>query len=530
MPVLLEKKMEMKNDMDYCVNTDRIDIYQSDAVILDDPLYFSFCGWGSRVIPTAFYLRGLKNVSIDFHGARLILHGKIQPFTIDECENVTIRNVAVEYARSPYTEFRIISNSHNKMRMKRLPRFECKIENGSIVPYGDDWENRNLNCGNMFMQVFDSETGEGRGLLVCVIGDDIVESSTPPAFVHRYKAVEEEGDVVLSGDFPDYWDSSMTAVLAHEGRDVSSIQICRSKNICIENYRIINGQGMGIQGMYNEGIYISGLRLTRDEISHGIVTNGADAVHLVATKGQISIDDSIFEGMIDDALNVHSVYLEAEKISGDRVRLLCHPERHMIRANFKILDVGDSILIHTGNTMEEKGKAVVKSYDIIDADHIDIEIDKATGVERGDYFENLSTQPELTIRNCVFRKANSHLRIQTRGKTVISKCDISLPLMLTGDTNYWQESSPVNDITITGCNFHGDRGYIRICPEFDNVEKAPYYHRNICVSDSVFEREIIMEAFAADNIRVDSCRSSEGVPCLKLKDCGTVFTPYKIIK
>ena len=508
---------------EYSADAKILHIYQSDGTAVNDQVYYSFSGWGSHTIHTAFFIRRKKNIVLDFNGAVLRLHGRIQPFIIDECENVTIKNVTVEYARSPFTELRIEDVSNGYMRLKTLQNFPCRVENGLLIPYGEDWENKDLNKGNMFMQAFDSSSGEGRGLLVCVIGENIEESTTPPAFVHKYNVSGEKDEVILKGNFPEYWDSSMTVALAHEGRDISSVQICRSENIHIENYRILNGQGMGILGMYSKDIYISGLKLTRDEFSHGIVTNGADAVHIVASKGVVDIRDSIFEGMIDDALNVHTVYLEVEKIAGNVLRLLCHPERHMIRADFKLLDAGDEIIVHRKNTMEEKGTVTVRDYSVPDADHIDIKVSSTEGIEKGDYVENSSTQPELTISNSVFKKANSHLRIQTGGKSGIFDCDISLPLMLTGDTNYWQEASRVNDLTIKDCRFRGDRGYIRICPEFNITDKAPYYHKNISLIGCSFERKCILEAYAADNITVSKCRVSDGTdPEFSMTKCGTI--------
>ena len=52
----------------------------------------SFRKDGSEV-KTAVLLKDRKNVTLDFNGATLMLHGKQQPFVIERCSDVTIRPI-----------------------------------------------------------------------------------------------------------------------------------------------------------------------------------------------------------------------------------------------------------------------------------------------------------------------------------------------------------------------------------------------------------------------------------------------------
>ncbi len=523
--------MQISSDTEYRADQSVIDVDVTEAHNLYDPLYYSFCGYGEHHIPAAFVLRNVRNVILDFGGAVLRLNGMILPFLIENCDNITVRNVTVEYTRSPYTEFRVLRQEGDRLYLKPLERFPVRVENGYLIPYGETWEARRLHTDNMFIQAFDRETGEGRGLAVCVIGETIEESETPPAFVHHYRVSEEDGMVVLHGSLPGEWDSSMHIVLAHAPRDIASAYLITSKNITLQNYRILNGQGMGILGMYSENITLDGLKLTRDAMSHGIVTNGADAVHLVASKGDITIKNSRIEGMTDDALNVHTIFLEVTQVNGNTVTLLCHPERHMIRANYKVLDAGDILQFFRGRTMEERMKTAICGTRVLDADHLEITVEHAEGIAVGDYVENLSTQPDLTIENSRFARANSHLRIQTRGAVRIHDCEIGLPLMLTGDMNYWQEASPVRDMEIKNCRFIGDRGYVRLCPEFTPTENAPYYHGNVRIFDCVFDRNVILEANAADGLQIFGNRASDPDTELTFRAaaCSEIQTDIKTV-
>ena len=44
-------------------------------------------------VDTAVLLKNQKNITLDFNGATLALHGKLQAFVLEKCENITVKNV-----------------------------------------------------------------------------------------------------------------------------------------------------------------------------------------------------------------------------------------------------------------------------------------------------------------------------------------------------------------------------------------------------------------------------------------------------
>ena len=517
----------IESDTEYTAEQDRYEIGLSDAARLSDEAYLSVSEFHPGYLDAAVYIKGKKDVTLDFGGATLYLRGRIQPFLLDGCENVTIRNVTVEYDRSFYTEMRIVKNENGRLSLNRLPKFPCRVENGYLIPYSDTWENRELHIGDMFVQVFDAETGEGKGLTVAAIGEEILLHDTPPCEVKHFRVSEEAGGIMLSGDIPPDWDSSMVAVFAHETRDKSSVMVCRSKDIAIENYRILNGAGMGIAGMYTRNLSIRRLVLARDSRSHGVVTNAADAVHLAACSGKIELTDCRIEGMIDDALNVHNNYYEICAVEGNRLTALRHPQCHALNAYFQAFGERDEIAVYRGRTLAEKCRAKIENVKVLDRNRIEIRVTgDVSAVQAGDLLENLSTQPELTIKNCSFGKANSHLRLQTRGKTRVENCRISLPLMFTGDQNYWFEASPARDAAIENCEFLKPYGSVRLVPDgFTPTEEAPYYHRGVKIRNCTFENPVALIARDSDGIEFTGNRLKEGgKPEIRLENCRTERT------
>jgi hypothetical protein len=144
-----------------------------------------------------------------------------------------------------------------------------------------------------------------------------------------------------------------------------------------------------------------------------------------------------------------------------------------------------------------------------------------TACESGDMIECLSANCNVTIEDCVFGQANTHLRLQTRGKFVIRNCETELPFLLTGDATYWFESGPITDLTVENCRFIGERARISIASEVATTEAAPYYHRNVKILNNVFDCDVPLKAREADGIVFRGNVNAQGLPMtLSLTNCG----------
>jgi hypothetical protein len=90
----------------------------------------------------AFPLIGKKNITIDGQGAKLIFHGKILPFVIDQCENITIKNLSVDYAEPAYFAARIIDSGEDFVEMEYdSAMYHCDVQDHALRFYGENWEN-----------------------------------------------------------------------------------------------------------------------------------------------------------------------------------------------------------------------------------------------------------------------------------------------------------------------------------------------------------------------------------------------------
>ena len=81
----------------------------------------------------AFPIIGKKNITIDGQGAKLVFHGKILPFVMDDCENITIKNLSIDYAEPMCFAAKIIDSGKDFVEMEYDESiFRCDIQDHKL--------------------------------------------------------------------------------------------------------------------------------------------------------------------------------------------------------------------------------------------------------------------------------------------------------------------------------------------------------------------------------------------------------------
>ena len=486
---------------------------------------------GLAPVATAVLLDGRRDITLDFNGATLELHGKIQAFGLENCENVTIRNVDILNDRAAFTEGTVVENGGDFLTLRLNPHHPCRVEDGRLIPTSEYWENDTLDSSMMFLQGFDGRTREGIGISLCMIGKEIHREKLPFAFEQLVAEETPDGLLRLNGKVPECFRPGCVVALGHERRHLSTFFIRNCRNVRLENVNILNGPGMGIMPIHSRDLYLDRVNFTQTPKSQGIVTNLADALHTFACAGELVMTECVFEGMIDDAINVHSQFYLVEKCAGERLTVRQTIEGET--TGVVIFEAGDRIGVHRGKTTEVEAEYTVREANVLDDDFVELVLDRPVEAahEPGSLVENLSAQCDLIIRHCVFRKANTHLRIQTAGKVRIEECSIGLPLWLTGDGSFWFESSGVRDMLVRYTAFTSEQATILVNPQLLPTEREPYYHRNIRIEHCAFKNERPVDARLADNIVFRDNGQLDGRPMtLTLTNCGSVDAPGCVVE
>lgn len=517
----------LESDNEYFCDSD-VRIALSDCLKISDAMYSASSDPRAQEAENtalfAVYLKDKKNITLDFRGHTLFLEGEIQPFFLENCENIRIKNCVVEHDRSFATEFEVLESTPTYLRGKIFEKFPCKVQDGNLIPYSKTWENHSLRYSPSFIHAFNKQTRKGEGLSLVVFGDhpEIDESLPWANSTYRLRAKFDGDDLVLeeNGNGVPTLPVGSIAVIGHSNRKYSSIYAVSCKNLFIENFRIINGAGMGFFPQHTENIYIDGLKMTYDERSHGVHTNEADGIHAVACSGDFVLKNSVIEGTLDDAFNIHGNFYEFLEGNGDQITVVCGGSAS---GEYAVFGVGDTICIYRGATLSQgKTYTIRKIQRISERKKIFFLNRPAEGHEAGDIIENLSAQPKIYMENCKFGKTNTHGRFQSRGGVTVKNCDTELPFYLTGDMNFWFESSPVTNMTIENTTFSAWCATILCLPEFTPTEQAPYYHGSLTVKNCSFTNEYPIDAKYTENIGFFQNTQVEGKNMhLVLKSCGS---------
>lgn len=116
----------------------RYDFWPQDS---DEKLYYES---NTDVIPLRtcpILLHGQHNLTINGMGAEFVFHGIVQPFTIDSSDNITIKNISVDWDIPLTAQGQVMDVNSNyidiAINTKESP---YTIENGKLVFMGEGWK------------------------------------------------------------------------------------------------------------------------------------------------------------------------------------------------------------------------------------------------------------------------------------------------------------------------------------------------------------------------------------------------------
>jgi len=105
------------------------------------PYYVSNNDYSEKHI--AFDLQNRRDLTIDGEGAELLFHGHVTPFVLDNAENITIRNLHVDYRNPFYIQARITDAGEDFTELTfDGDTFACRLRDGKLCFYSpeDGWE------------------------------------------------------------------------------------------------------------------------------------------------------------------------------------------------------------------------------------------------------------------------------------------------------------------------------------------------------------------------------------------------------
>lgn len=438
----------------------------------------------------AFLFENIQNLVIDGRGSNLIFHGQMQPFTLDNCSNIILKNINIDWEQPLTAQGQVLKTNDEFIEISiDLKQFPYRIDNGKLFFY--------LNRNQFEPWKGTMEFDRAERYIVPQTGDDgclgqgwenYLAENVIPGIIRLYFPFERKPAV---GNF---------LVFRHAERIHAGIFITESKNIIIQNVNLYHATGLGVLAQFSENLTLNKYRAVPNKAKNRYFGGGDDGLQVSNCRGKVVVNHCEFAGLMDDPVNVHGTSVKIiEKISDRKLR--CKFMHHQsVGLNWG--HPGDKISFIENETMQSQGTAEIVNFKSLNSEFFEVTFQTPVpaGIEKDDALENLTWTPDVEIRNSQFKSCRARgILVSTPGKVVIENNifeSSGSAILIAGDANKWFESGAVTDVLIRNnlftelCNtsaYQFCEGIISIYPEIPALnEQTPQFHKNIRIEHNEF--------------------------------------------
>ncbi|WP_316814181.1 right-handed parallel beta-helix repeat-containing protein [Pedobacter heparinus] len=434
-------------------------------------------------------LEGQSNLTIDGNDAAFIYHNRMQPITVEKSTNILIKNLNIDWDIPLTAQARVIDTTATYITiMLDEKQYPYEIDAGKLSFIGEGWKS-----GVKMVMEYEYDSH----LIAAGTGDDHALGKG----WQNYRAEKlQNGTLRLYHSFKRRPKPGNVLIFRHSDRDHAGIFITESKNIKIEHLNLYHCAGLGILSQFSENLSFMKVNIIPNSKKGRYFSGHDDGMHFSSCKGQILVDNCKYEGLMDDPINVHGIYVKVIKKLGTN-QLLC---RFMERMSVGMVWArkGDHIGFTDNASLKTLGKASVTAFKQISTTDFEITLTTAIPiyVKEGLGLENLTWTPSATIRNSTFESCRARGILVTTPKDVLIENNIfrssGSAILIAGDVNSWYESGAVSNVVIKGntflapvltSNYQFSEAIISIFPEIPIMNQStPTYHRNIQIINNNF--------------------------------------------
>ncbi len=433
----------------------------------------------------AFHFENVKNLVIDGRGSHLIFHQEIQPFTFDNCENITLKNVTIDWEQPFIAQAEVLRVNDRYMDIALNPK---------ETPY-------HLEEGKIFFDVGNGRTNEWKQTLeIDRKGRYIVpQTGDLPCLGEGWNAYTAEatmpGIVRLHFNFKRKPQIGNFLIMQHAMPTHAGVFISESNKITIENLKLYHAAGSGILAQYSKNIEFDGYQAIPNRTRMRYFGGGFDGLQIVNCQGNVLVNNCTFEGLINQPVTIHSIGVRVDEVmSANQIKCSYLDKQNEIQ---NWAHSGDRI-----NFIGSNSTNTIKTITDIDEQHFSLLFEQPvpTNLQAATIIENLSWIPNLTIKNSNFKNSHaSGLVVATAGKVEIENNTFESSgsaIRIAGDANTSQKTGGATDVSISGnrftslCNtgaYRYNEAIISIYPIIPALnDDTPVFHRNISIQNNLF--------------------------------------------
>ncbi len=441
---------------------------------------------------TAIYLKDKKNVTIDGNGATVLVHGKMTPLLFDKCENITVKNLVIDYACPTMTEFKILSNSDGVCEIKINPDCLYEIRKNDLVWLGETgadgkpyWSDSYIS-NKRYIKVLNPETGFHRDFN----RDNLAFEKIEEIGKNRLRVTLKNKDA----DFiPGHIVQTRNII-----RDQTGSLFQRCKNLHFENLRVKFMHGLGMVSQFSENVTFKNCDLTPAD--GRTIASTADFFQFSGCRGQLTIENCKAYGAQDDYVNVHGTHLRVVR-QNKRKKTITVRFMHNESWGFQAFEKGDKLEFIRWDTLKPYAETTVLDFERLNDTDIKLFLDRPLPEIRlqKDVVENTTWTPDLHVTSCDFGPTTGRgILCTTRGKVIIENNNFHKvwgpALLIEDDCNFWFESGYTKEIvfrnnTVTDCDYASmweTAPVIRYTPKVMNEKSEEFVHGKLILTGNTF--------------------------------------------
>ena len=381
-------------------------------------------------------LESLHNVTVDGDGSTFMFHGTALPIAITKSSGIRLKNFSIDDATPHQVSGVVLRTSDENADIRIDDAATYAVQSGQLWIIGDHF--RSPASASLLFDAHD------RGM-AWHTGDNWEFARTRAEALDAHtvrlrnlKQTVVPGQILLmwSGDRPN------PAVFVYESRDVN-----------VSDVTVHSTQGMGFLAQRSRAIHLARFNVALANGSKHVVTTVADAVHFSNCQGDLSVEDGLYENMLDDALNVHGSYLKVigHPSPGSALLRFEHPQSF----GFTFAEAGDTLQFVDAASLRPLANAKVVAVDRVNDKTLSVRFSTPLSQESlaGNAVMNLSWQPSIVYRRNHIRHNRARgILIGTAGAATVDHNffdHLAGPaILMSADANFWYESAPAQNVTI----------------------------------------------------------------------------------
>ncbi len=428
-------------------------------------------------------------LTIEGNGAFFNLKGRILFTGIWDSSTITLSGITFDYETPTITQVEFLEVNPQQQTVKFRPIAGTQTE---------------MQGSRLFFKGYGFRKSPGYGILFENDGRIAYRTSDCPFNIGK---VTDNGDGTFTAANCKHWafKPGQFMALRDWDRPAPGIVISDSRDVTVTDSTVHFADGMALIAQNTENLTLDGFNVLPNKQKGRMFTSQADATHFSACWGDIVSVNGRYEGMMDDAINVHGTYLKVQKRIDDKTLECAYMHRQTFGINWGA--PGEAVTFVRSRMMERidgsdnRLASVEKVNDkvlrLTFEAPLPAEVDPAKGALG---IENLTRTPTVVFNNNIIKNNRARGALFSTPKKVECAYNIfdhisGSGIVLCGDCNGWYETGACTDVTIRGNTFINaltspfqfTEAVISIYPEIPEFNKQTKpFHSGIVIEENFF--------------------------------------------